>query len=101
MLEAHETFLKGGYGGKEPHKVPTAPACNPDDPDPSAEPTTPRRHPSPLPRWKRLFSEEEEDKFMNAFARILASGFHQLKKEDEDSRRRKHLKAPKTFDGSF
>ena len=38
---------------------------------------------------------------MNAFARILASAFQQLKKEDEDSGKRIPLKAPETFDGSF
>ena len=38
---------------------------------------------------------------MNEFARILASAFHQLKKEDEDSRKNIPLKAPETFDGSF
>ena len=52
-------------------------------------------------RRKRLSSEEEEDKSMNAFARILASAFHQLKKEEEDSGKRIPLKAPETFDGSF
>ena len=52
-------------------------------------------------RRKRLSSEEEEDKSVNAFARILASAFHQLKKEDEDSGKRVPLKAPETFDGSF
>ena len=85
----------------EPPKVPTAPAGNPDDSDPSSEPTRPRRRPSPLPRRKRLSSEEEEDKSRNVFARILASNFHQLKKEDEDSGKRILLKAPETFDGSF
>ena len=38
---------------------------------------------------------------MNAFAKILASFFQQLKKEDGDSGKRIPLKAPKTFDGSF
>ena len=81
--------------------VPTTLAGNPDYSDPSSEPTTPRRRPSPLPRRKCLSSEEEEDKSMNAFARILASAFHQHKKEDEDSGQRIPLKAPETFDGSF
>ena len=38
---------------------------------------------------------------MNAFARILALAFHQLKKEDEDSGKKIPLIAPETFDGSF
>ena len=101
MLEAHKMFLQGRNGGKEPPKGPTAPAGNPDDSDPSSEPTTPRWRPSPLPRRKRLSFEEEDDKSMNAFARILASAFQQLKKVDEYSRKRIPLKAPKTFDGSF
>ena len=101
MLEAHEMILQGGNGGKEPPKGPTAPAGNPDDSNPSSEPSTPRRRPSPLPRRKRLSSEEEEDKSMNAFARILASAFQQLNKADEDSGKRIPLKAPETFDGSF
>ena len=101
MLEAHETFLQGGHSGKEPPYVPTALAGNPDDSDTSSEPTTPSRRPSPLPRRKRLSSEEEEDMSMSIFVKILASAFHQLKKEDEDGGRRIPLKAPETFDGSF
>ena len=54
-----------------------------------------------MPRWKRMSSEEEEDKSMSAFAKILASAFHQLKKEEEDSGKRIPLKAPETFDVSF
>ena len=38
---------------------------------------------------------------MNTFAKILASAFQQLKKNDEDSGKRIPLKAPKKFDGSF
>ena len=38
---------------------------------------------------------------MNAFARILASAFQQLKKQDEDSGKRIPLKAPEIFDGPF
>ena len=94
ILEAHEALPQGGNGGKEPPKVLTVPAGNPDDSDPSSEPTTPRMRPSPLPRRNRLSSEEEEDMSMNAFARIVASAFHQLKKEDEDSGKRISLKAP-------
>ena len=56
---------------------------------------------SPLPRRKRLSSEEEEDKSMASFAKILAVAFQQLKKEDEDSGKMIPLKAPVTFDGSF
>ena len=54
LLEAHETFLQDGNGGRGPPKGPTAPAGNPDDSDPSSEPTTPRRRPSPLPRRKQI-----------------------------------------------
>ena len=54
-----------------------------------------------MPRRKRLSSEEEEDKSMSAFAKILALAFQQLKKDDEDSGKRIPLKAPETFDGSF
>ena len=99
MLDAHETFLQGGNGGKEPPKVPTAPAGNADNSDPFSEPTTPRRRPSLLPRQKRLSSEEEQDKSMSVFAKILASAFQQLKKDDEDSGKRIPLKAPKTLTG--
>ena len=101
LLESHEAILHGGNGGRGLPKVPTAPAGNPDDSDPSSEPTTPRRRPSPLPKRKRLSSEEEEDKSMTAFAKILATAFQQLKKDDDDSGKRKPLKAPETFDGSF
>ena len=38
---------------------------------------------------------------MNAFARILASAFQQLKKAEEDSGKRIPLKAPETFYRSF
>ena len=101
LLESYEALLKGGNGGRGPPKQPTAPAGNPDDSDPSSEPTTPRRRPSPLPRRKHLSSEEEEDKSMATFAKILATAFQQLKKDDDDSGKRIPLKAPETFDGSF
>ena len=48
-----------------------------------------------------MSSEEEEDKSMTAFAKILAPVFQQLKKDDDDSGKRIPLKAPETFNGSF
>ena len=52
-------------------------------------------------RRKCLSSEEEEDKSMATFAKILATAFKQLKKEGDNSGKRIPLKAPETFDGSF
>ena len=53
MLETHETFLTGGNGGgKVPPKGRRMAAGDPDDSDPSSEPSTPRRRPSPMP-WKK------------------------------------------------
>ena len=71
LLETHETFLKSGNGGRGPPKGLTALAGNPNDSDPSSEPTTPMRRPSPLPRRKRLSSEKQEDKSMTALIKIL------------------------------
>ena len=38
---------------------------------------------------------------MTAFAKILATAFQQLKKDDDDSGKRIPLKARETCDGSF
>ena len=84
-----------------PPKRPTATAGNPNDSEPSIEPSTLRRRPSPLTERRKFFTEEDKEKTMARFAKILAAAFQQLKREDEDSGKRIPMKAPETFDGSF
>ena len=100
-LHSHKALLQRGNRERGPPKGPAAPAENSDDSDPSSGPNTPRRRPSPLTRRKRLSSEEEEDKSMTAFTKILAMAFGQHKKDDDDSGKRIPLKAPESFDKSF
>ena len=101
LLQSHDALLTGRNAGSRLPKGPTARAGFPDDSDPSLEPTTPRWRPSPLQKRKHLSSEEEEDKSIAAFAKNLAVTFQLLKKDDEDGRKMKPLKARETFDRSL
>ena len=100
MLKTHKTFLSGGNRGKVHPKGPQPAVGDPDDSDPSSEPSTPRRCPSPIP-WKKPPASINEDKALATFAKPLAIAFQQLKKEDEDSGKRLCIKDPETFDGFF
>ena len=101
MLETHETFpASGNGGGKVPPKGPRLAEGDPDDSDPSSEPSTPRRRPSPMP-WTEPPGLVNEEEAMAGFAKVLTTAFQQLKKADEDNSKRLPIKAPETFDGSF
>ena len=100
MLESYETFLSGGNGGRVPHKGQKQAAQDPNDSDTSLDLITPRRRPSPMP-WKKPPASVNEEEAMAGFAKLLATAFQQLKKEDEDSGKRLPIKALETFNGSF
>ena len=100
MPETHKTFHSGGNGGKVPPKGPHAAAGDPDDSNPSSEPSTPRRRPSPM-LWKKPPTSVNEEEAMSAFAKLLATTFPQLKKQDEECGKRLPIKAPETLEGSF
>ena len=74
LLESHKVLLQGGNRSRGRPKGPVTPAGNPDDCKPS-DLETQRRLPSHLPRRKHLSSEEEDDKSLEAFAKVLSSTF--------------------------
>ena len=101
LLQYHDVLLQDRKGGRMPPRGLTVPAGFQDDSDPCSEPTTPRRCSSSLPRRKCLSSEEEENKSMAGFAKLIAVAFQQLKKDDDDRGNRIPLMVPERFDWSF